>query len=261
MKGTDKTSIRLIRNATVLIQVRGKRFLVDPMFGRKDSQPPIPWTNDTRYPLIDLPISETELKDMIREVDYVILTHLHPDHWDVEAQQRIPKSTPILCQEADVATLRRQGFTDLRSSSIEVLSDTLKIIHVPAQHGHGEWAEKMAPVTGYVIQSDDRNIYLTGDSVWYEGVKQVLAQYEPDIIIVNAGAAQFQVGEPITMTAEDVVQVARYSKKESCIMVVHMETVNHCYLKRSELRDYIKGADLSIPVCIPEDGEEYEFKF
>jgi hypothetical protein len=75
--------------------------------------------------------------------------------------------------------------------------------------------------------------------------------------VVNAGAAQFLEGEPITMTADDVIatcQAARASK----VVAVHMEAINHCLLTRADLGFQLEAARVMESVVIPVDGEGLE---
>ena len=73
--------IQQIRSATVKITYGGSVFLIDPMFAQKDAYPPIPmsFSPDRRWPMVDLPVSE---KEILQDVDAVIMTHYHIDHFD-----------------------------------------------------------------------------------------------------------------------------------------------------------------------------------
>lgn len=62
--------------------------------------------------------------------------------------------------------------------------------------------------------------------------------------MANTGSAQFLEGDPITMTADDVVTTC-----------VRMETINHCLLTRADLAFQLEAARVSNQVTIPNDGE------
>ncbi len=72
--------------------------------------------------------------------------------------------------------------------------------------------------------------------------------------VVNAGAAQFLEGGPITMTVEDVIEAARCAPGTTMV-AVHMEAINHCVLTRAALASSVAAAGLSDRVWIPRDGE------
>lgn len=254
----NNISIRLLRNATVVINISGRSFLIDPIFSDKFENDPVPWSNETRNPTVDLPVGESELEKIITETDAVLITHTHRDHWDAKAQQLIPKNKFIVCQPEDEGLLTEQGFTNL-NSDVKSNPGEINVERVPAQHGHGELIEKMAPASGFIIQDKSITIYVAGDAVWDEVTAKNIDQFQPDYIIVNAGAAQFNFGEPITMTAADVIETAKHSKSSAKIIVVHMEAVNHCYLTRTVLNATINKHGFTSKIFVPEDGETISF--
>ena len=90
-------------------------------------------------------------------------------------------------------------------------------------------AEALAPVSGFVL--DD--LYLAGDTVWYEEVEETIARYRPRVAVVNAGGACFEEGGLIVMGIDDVREVAA---RVPVVVAVHMEALNHCFLARADLR-------------------------
>ena len=78
-------------------------------------------------------------------------------------------------------------------------------------------------------------------------------QFDPDVVVANAGAAQFTEGEPITMTAADVVALCEAT--DARIVADHMDAINHCLLTRADLRAALDGTGFEGRVSIPEDGE------
>jgi len=112
----------------------------------------------------------------------------------------------------------------------------------------------MGPVSGFVLRVAGASaLYLAGGTIWCPEVEQALELHQPDIAIVNAGAAQFFSGGPITMTAEDVARVCR-ARPQMRVIAVHMEAINHCLLTRAELSVSLSEAGLLAPVSIPDDG-------
>jgi L-ascorbate metabolism protein UlaG (beta-lactamase superfamily) len=248
-------AVRLLRNATIIIEMNGKQILVDPFLGNKGAYDPVPWTsNNIRNPMTDLPVTQDELANIIHHTDAVLITHTHNDHWDIAAQQLIPKDKIIIGQPEDKAALEKQGFVKFAAITDPVTVEGIRITRVPAQHGKGEIAARMAPVSGFVLDDGTYRIYIAGDTVWYEGVKHILREHKPHGVILNAGGARFDIGDPIIMTAEDVLQVCAESPAAT-IICVHMEAVNHCYLKRSGLKQAIRNAGYTQRCVVPEDGE------
>lgn len=257
MKG--KNSLQLIRHATLVLQIGDIKILVDPMLAKKEVMDPIGnCGNDLRIPLVDLPLDEKALHGLLSEVDAVFVTHTHRDHWDTAAQQLIDKNKPVFCQPMDDDNIREQGFTNVQSINDHINWQGIDIHRTGGRHGTGKIGELMGTVSGFVFAQHDQSIYIAGDTIWCEEVKNALDQYQPNYTILNTGGAQFLEGDPITMTPEDVMQLHNHFPGTH-IIAVHMDTINHCFVKRKDLKNYLSTSGLSSEVAIPEDGEILNF--
>jgi L-ascorbate metabolism protein UlaG (beta-lactamase superfamily) len=234
--------LTLVRNATVILEVAGKRILVDPMLDDAGARPPIQNTaNPVRNPTVPLPFPAEEV---VRGLDAVIVTHRHRDHLDTAGEELTPRDIPVFCQPEDEEALRELGL-DARPIVDTVDWAGVRIARTPAQHGWGAIAAALAPVSGFVV--DD--VYVAGDTVWYEGVEQTIERHGPRVAVVNAAGAEFLEGGPLVMGIDDVREVAARVPK---VVTVHLEAMNHCFLSRAELRAAVPN------VFVPEDGETLE---
>jgi L-ascorbate metabolism protein UlaG (beta-lactamase superfamily) len=245
--------IRLVRHATLLVTFAGRRLLVDPMLADAGTAPPVANSPNQRpNPLVSLPISAC---DVVAGVEAVLVTHTHRDHWDDAAAAALPKDVPVFCQTEDEAKLRSAGFTDVRPVRDVAHWDGIAIHRTGGQHGSGEVARRLAPVSGFVLRAAGEPVlYIAGDTIWCGDVERALREYDPAVTVVNAGAAQFLEGGPITMTADDVAAVAR-AAPSTRVVAVHMESINHCLLSKAELAAAVAWAGLTPRVAIPKDGE------
>lgn len=245
-------SVRLVRNATVLVTISDTTFLVDPMFASPGDTPSVgdhpavpdslETPNDRENPLVPIP-------DVDLSHDAVVVTHRHPDHFDEAAKEELEPDVPLFCQPEEMDAFVDEEFTDVRPVDDAVSIDGVTIHQTPGRHGHGKLAEEMGPVSGFVFEGDaGETLYLAGDTIWYEPVEQTLEQFEPNMVVLNGGEAQFEQGDPITMGVEDIAAVRNAT--DATVAVVHMEAINHCLLSRDELRS--KTED----VLVPEDGEQ-----
>jgi L-ascorbate metabolism protein UlaG (beta-lactamase superfamily) len=234
--------ITLVRNASLLVELGGRRFLVDPMLDEIGARPPIENTaNSVPNPTVPLPLPAEEV---VRGLDAVIVTHRHRDHLDARAEELLPRDVPVFCQPEDEGALRELGL-EARPVADEVDWDGLRLVRTPARHGSGRIAELLAPVSGFVLDG----LYLAGDTVWYEGVEETIARHRPQVAVVNAGGAEFLEGGLIVMGIDDVREVAA---RVPTVVAVHLEALNHCFLRRAELRAALPA------VLVPEDGETLE---
>ena len=234
--------ITLVRSATVLVELAGKRILVDPMLDDAGARPPIEGTaNQVANPTVALPFPAD---DVVRGLDAVIVTHRHRDHLDARAEELLPRDVPVFCQPEDEEALTGLGLA-VRPVVDSLSWDGLSITRTPARHGTGRTAELLAPVSGFVV--DD--LYLAGDTVWYEAVEETIERHRPRVAVVNAGGAEFLEGGLIVMGPGDVREVVA---RVPTVIAVHMEALNHCFLERAALAAAVPE------VLIPRDGETVE---
>lgn len=252
-------NVQQIRNATLIIDYAGTRFLVDPMLSPKGTFPAFPGTpNDhVMNPTVELPIP----MDEILNVDAVILTHDHMDHWDETAQQVIPKDKPLFTQnERDRDTVRSAGFTDVRVLDTPLDFRGITLTKTAGQHGSDEImaspaGDLLGQVCGVVFQHpEEKTVYLAGDTVWNQYVQDSLNRYAPDVVILNAGDAQVKELGSIIMNKEDVYRVHQ-AAPNATLIATHMESVNHACLSRAELRAFAAEKHMDACLRVPEDGE------
>lgn len=251
--------IHFVRHATFAFEMGGARVLVDPMLGEAGTAPAVPNTpNERPNPLVDLPFGDEVLLELIENTDAVLVTHTHNDHWDGRARELIPKDRLILCQPEDEARISGAGFANVSAVDPGLAWKGLRFFRTGGRHGTGEIGAQLAPVSGFVVRAEGSpSLYVAGDTIWCEEVEEALLAHRPDVVVVNAGAAQFLEGDPITMTAEDVVRVCR-AAPEARVIATHMEAINHCPLTRAALAEALEDHGLSDRVGIPADGETLE---
>lgn len=132
-----------------------------------------------------------------------------------------------------------------------------KLYKTPSQHGKKEIIKPICDsigmpydTMGVIFKSEnEKTLYIAGDTIWYDEVKETIDKYCPDVIIVNACGATVLNGERIIMNHQDVKEISDYAKK-STIIVSHMDTVSHLTVTRND----IKALKLN-NVLVPEDNE------
>jgi L-ascorbate metabolism protein UlaG (beta-lactamase superfamily) len=239
--------LRLIRHATLELDYAGRRLLLDPMLDPAEARPPVANTpNDRRNPLVELP---EPAEAIAGRAEIVLVTHLHADHLDETAVRLLAGARPVICQPEDTATLHDRGFTDVRPVGRTLALERIVIARTEGRHGTGAIAEALAPVSGFVLRADgEPTVYVAGDTIWCDEVRAAIDAHDPDVVVVNASGARFVEGDPIVMTADDVVTTARHARGH--VVAVHLEAINHCLETRADLQARLdaEGVDVSVPV-------------
>ena len=264
---TDTLQFQQIRSATVVVTIGGIRFLVDPWFADKDSVPPLEGSpNPTlRSPVFELPFPIKRILD----VDAVIVTHLHFDHFDQKAIDSIPKNMPIFAQdEIDAAEIRKHGFKDVRSLKYKgVEFKGVQLFKTGGHHGVPGVVEPAyeaggvrAEACGIVFRHPKvaKTLYIAGDSIWCDWIENTIHQYKPDVIVLNTAEATLKQTGKIIMGLDDIREVLK-AAPDAIIIASHMDNVSHSMLLRKDIRKFVRENSLESRILVPEDGEVYEF--
>ncbi|MCK5709227.1 MAG: MBL fold metallo-hydrolase [Deltaproteobacteria bacterium] len=246
--------IRLIRNATLRITYAGKEFIIDPFLLPKDTIPS--FAGISKNPTVDLLCSPEEVVD---GVEMAIVSHMHPDHFDQLAAQLLPVDITLFCQPGDEHMIRQFGITGATPIIDSTLWEGISITRTDGQHGSGVMAQQMGKVSGFVFQANgEPTVYWAGDTILYDGVRQVLSEIKPDVIITHSGGAQMQGSGPIIMDAEQTVSIC-LENPNATLVAVHLEALDHCPVTRAQLRDLARNSDIpDESLLIPQDGETIE---
>jgi L-ascorbate metabolism protein UlaG (beta-lactamase superfamily) len=235
--------LTLVRHATLLVELAGRRILVEPMLDPAGARPPVEDSPSPRpNPLVPLPMPA---EAVVAGLDAVIVTHLHRDHLDDTGVRLVPRDVPVFCQPEDEERLRDLGL-DARPVEADLAWEGLRIARTRGRHGSDEaMVAALGPVSGFVL---DR-LYVAGDTVWCAEVEEALERHRPRVAVVNGSGARLLEGGPLVMTAAQVREVV---ERVPTVVVVHLEAINHCLETRAEVRAAVPEA------LVPEDGETIE---
>jgi L-ascorbate metabolism protein UlaG (beta-lactamase superfamily) len=243
--------LQLIRNATMRITYAGHVILTDPYLGGKGAYRTL--AGHEQNPICDLP---EDAGALCHDIEMVLVSHLHNDHFDPAAIELIPKDIPIFCQPPDEGRIREKGFTDLTPVEEPVAWHGIAITRTEGTHGTGTWGEQLNPVSGFVLKADHEPVvYWCGDTIWYEPVREVVINMRPDVIITHSGGAELEDSGPIIMDAAQTIAVCRHAP-DATVVAIHLEALDHCRVSRADLRAFAHryGIDAN-QLLIPADGQ------
>ena len=248
--------IQLIRNATLRISMAGITLLTDPVLLPRhgiDS-----FAGIERNPTVDLPFPAEEV---IKDIDMVLVSHLHRDHFDDGAKNMLPKDIPILCRRVNEADLKKYEFLKVSPIETQMTWQNIEITPTSGRHaGNEKWEAGLGRVSGFVLRAPGEPVvYWAGDTVLYDEIKTILTSVKPDIIITHSGGAELGDSGPIVMDAGQTIDVCKLCPG-AIVVAIHMEALDHCKVSRQALRHHaVINGILNHRLIIPEDGEILTF--
>jgi L-ascorbate metabolism protein UlaG (beta-lactamase superfamily) len=145
-------------HATALVEVGGIRFLTDPALTPR-------LAHLRRHHVVDL--------EVVRDVDVVLISHVHMDHLHVPSL-RLLGDVRFVVPAGAGRLLRRHGFRNVAETTIGDRTDfgTVTVETVPAAHssGRGPHSRVRAPAVGYVLRSPQGSVYFAGDTDLFDGM-------------------------------------------------------------------------------------------
>ena len=249
--------IHQIRNATLVIESGDHRILLDPMLGNPGTLPPYSLVRfrALRNPLKPLPATA---EAMLEAITAGLVTHTHfnmdCDHLDAAGAKKLA-GAPVFCSAADERGLKRRGL-DAKPLTMGQEAGFFggAIKAVPASHGRCVMSKLMGPGAGYVIRlPDEPSLYITGDTILTQSVRETLERERPDICILPCGSAQLDFGGPILMPIGEILDFVRLAPGK--VIANHLECLNHCPTTREGLVEALRDAGLAGQVIVPLDGQ------
>ncbi len=243
--------IQLIRNATMKITYAGRTLLTDPMLSAIGAFRS--FAGIAPNPTVDLPMAAA---DILLDVEAIIISHLHPDHFDEAAAHILPKNIPVFCPPEDAVHLKKHGFTSVSAIETSYSWGGISITRTGGKHGSGPILERMGNVSGFVFKSPGQpTVYWVGDSIWCEEVAAAIKRHKPDVIITHSSGATLPGYDPIIMDSEQTLTTLA-AAPNAIVIAVHMESLDHCTVSRTMLRRAVDSAKIAPSrLVIPENGE------
>jgi L-ascorbate metabolism protein UlaG (beta-lactamase superfamily) len=197
-RSANDSTVTFIGNATTIIRYGGFTLLTDPNFLRRGQRAHLGYglsTRRLRNPA--MPIKE------LPELDGVVLSHLHDDHWDWVAERYLDHTLPVITTRAAARTLHKRGFgsaTGLRTWQPQTLTKgdrTVRITAMPGRHAPGPLRHLLPPVMGSMLEfsavgaEPDLRLYISGDTLMYGGIAEIRRRFPHiDLGLVHLGGTR-----------------------------------------------------------------------
>jgi L-ascorbate metabolism protein UlaG (beta-lactamase superfamily) len=200
----DELGITFIGHSSFLLQIAGRKVLVDPVFSKR-----LILLRRQRHPGVSV--------SGLPPIDLVLLTHAHMDHLDLASLRRVIRTTRRLSGRSPEVVVPR-GVEDLVEglgfSAIHRLEwwesiavQGLKITMTPCRH----WGARIFRDThrgygGYVIEAAGQSIYHSGDTAYFDGFREIGDKLKPEIALLPIGAYFPDTYRSVHTSPEEAVQ-------------------------------------------------------
>lgn len=228
-------TITYIGGPTAVLSIDGVRLITDPTFDPAggDYTSGAVSLHKTRGPAL--------MPEQLGPIDVALVSHdQHPDNLDSSGRVLLREARHVLTTAAGAARLGNGavGLRPWESWSIETpRGSTLAVTATPARHGPAGIEPISGEVIGFVIRAVESGTdlaYVTGDTVWYQGTREVAERFRPKVVVLFGGGAQTRGPFYLTMNTNDAVEAAA-AFRDAAIVPVHHDGWAHFTQSQEDL--------------------------
>jgi L-ascorbate metabolism protein UlaG (beta-lactamase superfamily) len=225
-------AITLVGGPTALIEIDGFRLLTDPTFDA-------PGSYQLPHVKLEKLTGPALTADALGEIDAVLLSHdQHADNLDHGGRDVLETVPRVLTTEAGAIRLggRAEGLAPWAATELSKNGRSLTVTATPARHGPAGIEPLSGDVIGFVLsRSNAAPVYVSGDTVYYDGVAEVARRFRAGVVLPFAGAAQTRGPFHLTMDTNDTIETAR-AFADALIVPVHTDGWAHFRQSAQDLR-------------------------
>jgi L-ascorbate metabolism protein UlaG (beta-lactamase superfamily) len=219
-----------IGGPTVLVEVGGWRLLTDPTFDHPGQKYNFGWGTSSRKvagPAIAAPD--------LPPIDAVLLSHdHHGDNLDPAGRALLPSAGVVVTTASGAKRLggAGRGLTPWATTTLEAQGRPgIEITATPCRHGPPLSHPIVGDVIGFALRWEGQEhgvLWISGDTVLYDGVRQVADRLEVDTALLHLGGVRFPVTGPLryTLTAREAVELCGLIRPRTTIPI-HYEGWKH----------------------------------
>lgn len=217
--------ITLVGGPTALIEAGGFRLLTDPTFDA-------PGDYELPYVTLTKVTGPALSAEQVGAVDAVLVSHdQHSDNFDHSGKTFAQKAPRLITTRAGAKRLggNAEGLAPFETAAIKKPDgNSVRITATPARHGPAGIEPLSGDVIGFVLEYSDGapSIYVTGDTVWYDGVADVARRFPVELVLLFGGSARTRGPFNLTMNANDAIETA-HAFPQATIVPVHAEGWAH----------------------------------
>jgi L-ascorbate metabolism protein UlaG (beta-lactamase superfamily) len=241
------TGVRIthIGGPTALIEIGGVRILTDPTFDPPGRRYAFGWGTSSRK-LTGPAVSPDELPP----IDAVLLSHdHHGDNLDDAGRALLPSAGSVVTTAPGAKRLggNARGLREWEVTTVGNGSGpAIEVTATPCRHGPPLSRPLAGQVIGFALRWEGQEhgvFWITGDTVLYDGVREVAKRFQVDTALLHLGGVRFPVTGPVrySMTARDAVELCRLVRPRTAIPI-HYEGWGHFQETREEIEKEFAAA-------------------
>ncbi len=245
-------SVQFVGTATTVLRLGGFTLLTDPNFLHRGQ-----WAYLGKG-LASRRLTDPALRiEQLPQLDAVVLSHLHGDHFDRVARRGLDRGLPILTTPHAARRLQRWGFSashalaDWQSHRLKRGDESLTVTSVPAVHAFGVLGRLLPPVMGSVLEyqtgpeEPPLRIYLSGDTLMHQGLSAIREMWPSiDVAVLHLGGTKI-LTMLVTMDAKQGVDLLELLAPKRALPV-HYDDYG---VFRSPLSDFRAEVTRREPAC------------
>jgi L-ascorbate metabolism protein UlaG (beta-lactamase superfamily) len=219
-----------IGGPTVLLEIGGWRLLTDPTFDDAGGSYRFGWGTGSKK-LAGPAIAAGR----VGPLDVVLLSHdQHDDNLDTAGREVMDTAGAVVTTTAGAKRLGGGaiGLAPYETTTLEHPDrPAITVTATPCRHGPPLSRPIVGEVTGFALAWEGQRhgvLWISGDTVLYEGVKGVAERLEVGTAIIHLGGVRFPVSGPLryTMTGTEAVELCGLLKPTT-VIPVHYEGWKH----------------------------------
>jgi L-ascorbate metabolism protein UlaG (beta-lactamase superfamily) len=252
-----------IGGPTALIEIGGWRLLTDPTFDPPGRRYNFGWGTSSRK-LAGPAIPAAELGT----IDAVLLSHdHHGDNLDPAGRALLPSLGVVVTTASGAKRLGAdaRGLLPWQTTKLEAdRRPTIEITATPCRHGPPLTRPIVGDVIGFALRWEGQEhgvLWISGDTVLYDGVREVGHRLQVDTALLHLGGVRFPVTGPLryTMTAHEAVELCKLVRPR-VVIPIHYEGWKHFREGReaierelAEAPEEIRGSVRWLPIGVATD--------
>ncbi|MCC9307769.1 MBL fold metallo-hydrolase [Kitasatospora sp. RB6PN24] len=240
--------ILFVGTATLLIRYGDLTVLTDPNFLHRGQYAYL------GHGLVSRRRTEPALQpaDLPEDLDAVVLSHLHGDHFDRRARAALDHDTPIVTTPH--AARRLRGLHRFRNTvalrtwqqhTLQRADSRLRVTALPARHaGSAAVRALLPPVMGSMLEFGEPEgpprlrIYLSGDTLVHDALREIPRRYpDPDLAVLHLGGTRI-AGLLLTMDGDQGAEAVLLLNPRR-VLPIHNDDYS---VFRSPLTDFLTAA-------------------